>query len=111
MDTHCEESNKGELSYERLTIFSGLLKKSKNIPTAVFMHHPPFNVSQSFSANIEFETEDLVFEFIDILKDHKTLIGLFCGHIHRNFEVEIGNFNAYTMPSIALDLSWEKNNS
>jgi len=109
MDTHCRDSNKGELSYERLAIFSNLLKKSKNIPTAVFMHHPPFNVSKSSSVNIEFETEDLVFEFIDILKDNKPLIGLFCGHIHRNFEIEIGNFSAYTMPSIALDLSWGKN--
>ena len=74
------------------------------------MHHPPFNVSKSSSVNIEFETEDRVFEFIDILKNHKPLIGLFCGHIHRNFEIEIGNFNAYTMPPIALDLSWEKHN-
>ncbi len=109
MDTHCEDSNKGELSSERLAIFSSLLKKSKNFPTAVFMHHPPFNVSKSSSVNVEFETEDLVFEFINILKAHKLLIGLFCGHIHRNFEIEIGNFNAYTMPSIALDLNWEKN--
>ena len=33
MDTHCEDSNKGELSSERLAIFSSLLKKSKNTPT------------------------------------------------------------------------------
>ena len=108
MDTHCKTSNMGEFTNERLDLFSRALLDKKNIPTAIFMHHPPFNVSETETRNVEYTTEVLFPKFIEILKKHNNLVGLFCGHIHRNIKRSINNTLSYTMPPIALDLSKDK---
>ena len=79
--------------------------KDKNIPTVIFMHHPPYNVSLSSSKKIEFNSESLFPKFRKILDSYNNLIGIFCGHIHRNFKSKVGNVISYTLPPIALDLS------
>ena len=72
------------------------------------MHHPPFDVSETKTKNIEYTSEKLFPKFIEILKKHNNLVGLFCGHIHRNIKRSINNIVTYTMPPIALDLSKDK---
>ena len=108
MDTHCKTSNMGEFTNERLEMFSQILLEKQSIPTAIFMHHPPFDVSETKTKNIEYISEKLFPKFIEILKKHNNLVGLFCGHIHRNIKRSINNIVTYTMPPIALDLSKDK---
>ena len=105
MDTHCETSNMGEFTNEKLEIFSQILLQKKSVPTAIFMHHPPFDVSETETKNIEYTSEKLFPKFIRILQKHNNLVGLFCGHIHRNIKRSINDIVTYTMPPIALDLS------
>tara|TARA_B100001027_G_scaffold215721_1_gene190302 strand:+ start:667 stop:1440 length:774 start_codon:yes stop_codon:yes gene_type:complete len=105
MDTHCETSNMGEFTNERLEIFSKILLKKQSMPTAIFMHHPPFDVSDTKTKNIEYKSEKLFPKFIEILKKHNNLVGLFCGHIHRNIKRSINNVVSYTMPPVAIDIS------
>ncbi|MCK4939917.1 MAG: metallophosphoesterase, partial [Rhodospirillaceae bacterium] len=47
MDTHNRESNMGTTCSVRLDILDKLLKQQPGTPTALFMHHPPFEVSTS----------------------------------------------------------------
>ena len=108
MDTHCKTSNMGEFTNERLEIFSQILLEKKRMPTAIFMHHPPFDVSETKTKKIEYTSEKLFPKFIEILKKHNNLVGLFCGHIHRNIKRSINGVATYTMPPIALDLSKDK---
>ena len=108
MDTHCKTSNMGEFTNERLEMFSQILLEKQSIPTAIFMHHPPFDVSETKTKNIEYISEKLFPKFIEILKKHNNLVGLFCGHIHRNIKRSINNIVTYTVPPIALDLSKDK---
>ena len=46
--------------------------------------------------------------FIFFLKNKSNIVALFCGHIHKYFESNIGHIKTFTMPSIATDLSWDK---
>ena len=57
MDTHCKTSNMGEFTNERLEIFSQILLEKQSMPTAIFMHHPPFDVSETKTKNIEYTSE------------------------------------------------------
>ena len=107
-DTSCKRNNRGEFTLEKLNVFSEILTKEKNIPTVIFMHHPPFNVSLSSSRIIEFNSQTLFPKFKKILSSNKNIVGLFCGHIHRNFKSKIGNVISYTLPPIALDLNRDK---
>ena len=104
-DSCCDKNNQGEFTFEKLNIFSKILMEDKKIPTIIFMHHPPYNVSLSSSKRIEFISESLFPRFRKIIGSCNNLIGIFCGHIHRNFKSKIGNVISYTLPPIALDLS------
>ena len=104
-DTSCDRNNQGEITIEKLNIFSKILNKEKNIPTVIFMHHPPFNVSLSSSKIIEFNSHTLLPKFRKILSSNSNIIGLFCGHIHRYFKSKVGNVISYTLPPVALDLN------
>tara|TARA_X000000368_G_scaffold242103_1_gene191274 strand:- start:247 stop:1011 length:765 start_codon:yes stop_codon:yes gene_type:complete len=107
MDTSCKKNNQGEITLKGLEIFSQILMENKEIPTVIFMHHPPYDVSLSSNKNIEYNSEKLIPKFWKILESFN-VIGLFCGHIHRNFQTKVGNIISQTLPPIALDLSRDK---
>ena len=107
MDSSCKKHNQGELTRKGLEIFFSILMEHKDIPTVIFMHHPPYDVSLSSIKNIEYNSENLLPKFRKIL-DSFNIKGLFCGHIHRNFESKLGDIISYTLPPIALDLSRDK---
>ena len=107
MDTHCEDCSKGDLSEEKLDLLSKTLNEFKEKPFFIFMHHPPFNVSKTVNQAYEIHKKENVIEFSKLIKNYKKLFGVFSGHIHRNCYSKIGNVFACSMPSIAIDLSWE----
>ncbi len=108
MDTFCSNSNKGEFNSTKLKLLSNELSHSRSLPTAIFMHHPPYNVSENEFGRIEYLDIKRVKLFEHILKSNSNIVALFCGHIHKNFESNIGHIKTFTMPSIATDLSWDK---
>ena len=72
------------------------------------MHHPPYNVGNNEFERIEYVDIEEVKKFHYFLKNKSNIVALFCGHIHKNFESNIGHIKTFTMPSIATDLSWDK---
>lgn len=107
MDSSCKKNNQGEITLRRLKFFSQILMENKEIPTVIFMHHPPYDVSLSPNKNIEYNSEKFLPRFWEILEPFN-IVGLFCGHIHRNFKRKVGNIISQTLPPIALDLSRDK---
>ncbi|MDA9734632.1 metallophosphoesterase [SAR116 cluster bacterium] len=108
MDSFCCNSNKGELTSSKIKLLSNELFQSRRLPTAIFMHHPPYNVSDNKFERIEYVDIEEVKKFHYFLKNKSNIVALFCGHIHKNFESNIGHIKTFTMPSIATDLSWDK---
>ncbi len=108
MDTHCSYSKKGESTFTKLKLLKKELSHSNSLPTAIFMHHPPYNVSENEFERIEYVDLKRVKIFEHILKSNSNIVALFCGHIHKNFASNINHIKTFTMPSIATDLSWDK---
>ena len=108
MDTTSETSNKGDFQKESLSALNKLLNNSPKKPTALFMHHPPFDVSSSCKPQYEFLKLERIHDFKKVLESHRQVTNLFCGHIHRFKESFITNKKVTTVPPLATDLNMEK---
>ena len=102
MDTHNRESNIGTTCSVRLGILDGLLKEQPDTPTALFMHHPPFEVPTS-KYPFQFDDQVLADAFLDLVSEHKQIVHLFCGHMHRHFMVKLETCSASCVPSLPVD--------
>ena len=102
MDTHNRESNMGATCSVRLGILDELLKEKPDQPTALFMHHPPFEVSTS-KYPFQFDDQVLADEFLDLISQHKQIAHLFCGHMHRQYTINLKTCTASCVPSLPSD--------
>ncbi len=105
LDTLDETAKLGTLCDVRFAHLKTMLAEDKNTPTAIFMHHPPYDVVES-DFPFQFDSRQTVERFDQILKSYPNFIRIFCGHSHRASEGRIGSIQASTIPSIALDLRW-----
>ncbi len=103
IDSVCEGSRAGELCDERLAALDEMLRKVPDTPTALFMHHPPFDILTS-KYPFQFGSRDVVEKFTAILRSHPQITQIFCGHAHRSFVSDLADIRAVTVPSIAIDL-------
>ena len=102
MDTHNRESRIGTTCSVRLCILEELLKDQPDTPTALFMHHPPFEVTTS-KYPFQFDDPVLADAFLRLVAQHKQVVHLFCGHMHRQFGVELETCFASVTPSLPPD--------
>ena len=103
LDTLCATTNMGDYCQERADALSRILAEEPQKPTALFMHHPPFEIVNS-KYRFQFDDWDKVDHLARVLKNHDQVKQLFCGHTHRNSNGEILGVPASTVPSIAIDL-------
>lgn len=103
IDTLCETSNKGELCGQRLEDLERLLSVAPASPTAIFMHHPPFDVPVAPDP-FQFVSRDEANACLELLAHYPSIRGLFCGHVHRPYETMIEHIPAHVMTAGALDL-------
>ncbi len=103
LDTLCATANMGDYCRERADALSRVLAEEPLKPTALFMHHPPFEVVDS-KYRFQFDDWDSVDHLARALKKHDQVKRLFCGHTHRNSNGEFQGVPAGTAPSIAVDL-------
>ena len=102
MDTHNRESNIGTTCSVRLRVLDELLKEQADRPTALFMHHPPFEVTTS-KYPFQFDDPVLAEAFLDLVAQHKQVVHMFCGHMHRQYSVELETCRASCVPSLPCD--------
>jgi 3',5'-cyclic AMP phosphodiesterase CpdA len=103
IDTLSENSNKGAFCQARADKLSAVLTEGAPRPTAIFMHHPPFVIHES-DYPVQFESWDSVERMERALAGHRHVVGMFCGHSHRNVGGRVGETPIRSMPSVAVDL-------
>lgn len=102
MDTQNRENNIGTTCSVRLGILEDLLKEHPDQPTALFMHHPPFLVPTS-KYPFQFDDQVLADAFLNLVSQNKQIVQLLCGHMHRDFGVELDTCYASCTPSLPPD--------
>mgnify|MGYP002637159026 CR=1 FL=1 len=103
MDTQNKGSRIGTTCSVRLGILEELLEEHPDTPTALFMHHPPFEVPTS-DFPFQFDVPALADAFLRLISQHEQIVHLFCGHMHRQFSVELATCKASVTPSLSPDI-------
>lgn len=80
LDTLVETEAHGYLAPEGLSWLENLLKDDPETPVLLFMHHPPHAMGLPFFETICLQDID---EFARIVRDHRQIRHIFCGHLHR----------------------------
>jgi len=93
-------SSKGTFCDERFANLSALIDGDTDKPVAVFMHHPPFEVSVGPDPQ-HFESHEMMTRMADALQVSGRVIGIFCGHVHRSNLGYVGNIPATIMTAVA----------
>jgi len=103
LDSVSTQSNKARLCERRLDHFNTMLSDAGDRPVVVFMHHPPFEVTES-SYPVQFEDWSEVDALAGIIAQHRNVLRVCCGHSHRSARGKIAGVDASTIPSMASDL-------
>lgn len=100
------ETNKGSMCAARLQHVEAMLAADSSRPAAVFVHHPPFEVSvgpEPRHYQVWREAEQLA----AAIGRHRQVCGLFCGHVHRGFETRLGALPAHVVSCVVSDVRWD----
>ncbi|HIM24798.1 MAG TPA: phosphodiesterase [Rhodospirillales bacterium] len=96
-------SNKGDLCDARLTALNATLAEAPARPTALFMHHPPFDVPTAPNP-FAYQRRRAVADLAAVISRHPQVVRIFTGHMHRPWMASVGGVAASTVPSVATDL-------
>lgn len=102
MDTQKRESRIGTTCSVRLGILEKLLEEKPDTPTAIFMHHPAFEVPTS-QYPFQFDDPLLAEAFLRLVARHEQVVHLFCGHMHRQYSLQLKTCQASLVPSLSPD--------
>jgi len=97
------QSFKGNFTSARLNALRLTLDQNTTQPTALFMHHPPFEITGAKDP-FQYETHDAVDDLASLLSGYTNIVRVFCGHAHRARLQKLGAIPATTTPSTAHDL-------
>ena len=96
LDTLSETSNMGDFCGVRAASLAQALAEETAKPTALFMHHPPFEVVQS-RYRFQFENWDKVDFLARALQERGQVVRAFTGHAHREASGMIANVLVLTI--------------
>lgn len=103
VDTVCEHSNKGQLCTERLAHLDAMLSADITKPTALFLHHTPFE-AVGIPDPYQYEDWSDVDRLAELLSKYPNICGMYCGHVHRFINGEIAGIRASAISCLAGDL-------
>ena len=103
LDTLSGNSNKGLLGNVGFKHLKAMLEAEPLKPTAVFMHHTPFEVA-AIPDPFQFEDWQEVDKLRALFSVHRQISGIYCGHIHRSIEGRLGDLNVSAIACTAADL-------
>ncbi|MBT3989283.1 MAG: phosphodiesterase [Rhodospirillaceae bacterium] len=96
---------KGEFCPDRLARLDATLAEVPQKPTAIFMHHPPFDVPTAPDP-FAYQRREAVADLAAVISKHPQVVRIFAGHMHRPWTAEIGGVAASTVPSVATNLRY-----
>lgn len=103
VDTMSEHSNKGQLCAERLQHLETMLLANTTKPTALFLHHPPFEAA-GIPDPFQYEDWNDVENLATLLSRFTNICGMYCGHVHRFIDGTIAEVQASAISCLAGDL-------
>ncbi len=83
LDTNIFKAPQGVLCPERLTWLDKTLTEKPDMPTLLFMHHPPFKTGIKTMDDMGLEEAEA---FGKVVEKHAQVIRIFCGHLHRSIQ-------------------------
>jgi hypothetical protein len=86
----------------RLNWLQKTLSESPNLPTLIFMHHPPF---ASGIGHMDREPFRGRAELRDIIRCHPQVYRIACGHIHRSMSCLFGSTVATVCPGVGMQVA------
>ncbi len=96
-------SAKGNLCHARLAALDATLAEAPARPTALFMHHPPFDVPTAPDP-FAYQQRRVAADLAVVVSRHPQVVRIFTGHMHRPWMAAVGGVAASTVPSVATDL-------
>ena len=106
LDSTVPGHHHGEMCAERLQWLDRTLKARPDVPTLIFMHHPPFRTGIQWMDSSGLHGGR---EMEKVVTRHRQVVRVACGHIHRPMHVAWAGTIASTSPStchqVALELS------
>jgi len=103
LDTLSATTNMGDFCSIRADSLRRTLAENTAKPTALFMHHPPFEVRQS-KYPWQFDSQDAIAMLGQALSGQSHVMRAFCGHAHRDASGAIAEVPTSCVPSVAVDL-------
>lgn len=103
LDTISTQSNQGAYCKDRANGLHTWLSSHSEKPTALFMHHPPFEVTESKFPQ-QYDPWEGAERLTSALTDQRHVIRGFCGHSHRDTTGTVAHIPFSCVPSIARDL-------
>ncbi len=105
LDTVIPGKQEGQLCERRLAWLDAELSREPRKPTALFMHHPPFETGL---ANMDWQRCGNAEALAEVLSRHRQVMRMLCGHVHRAITLHWRGVTASIAPSpshsCALDL-------
>lgn len=103
LDTLSDSSNMGDFCDVRADSLRSALDEDVTRPTALFMHHPPFEVRDS-DYRWQFDSQAGIDRMRRALEGKAHVVRAFCGHAHRDAAGAIAGVPVSSTPSTAIDL-------
>lgn len=103
LDTLSETTNMGDFCDIRGDGLRAALAEDGAKPTALFMHHPPFEIRES-QYRWQYDSQDAIDRMRRALEGQGHVIRGFCGHAHRIAAGKIAEVPVTSTPSVAIDL-------
>ena len=105
LDTLDTNSNKGAFCSERLQNLDKMLEDKTTRPTAVFMHHPPCEISVG-PEPLHFGDPGEMSGLREALQRVGQVKSIFCGHVHRSTTGQVGNIPVMVTTAVATAVRW-----
>ena len=105
VDSLGDDGPKGDFCGARLAELDSTLAEVPSQPTALFMHHPPFDVTPAPDP-FAYHRRQAVADLAKVVLRHRQVIRIFAGHMHRPWTAMVGGVLASTVPSVATNLRY-----
>ncbi len=99
LDSHVPNELHGELSSGMLDQLHSWLSEDPKRPTLIFLHHHPASVNSQWVEKIGLRNSS---QLELLVRRSPGVRGVFCGHIHQEFEGRFANLPFYSAPSVSF---------
>lgn len=104
LDTVVPGASHGLLCAARLEWLENTLAATREKPTIVVMHHPPFDCGIRHMDRIKLRNVD---EFTAVIARHPQVKRILCGHNHRPVTAQVAHAIASIAPSVAAQVEFD----